>query len=169
MPRKKRGRQDDFEDEYYEDDGYGNGYDDSGYDDEPYYDETGITDKSLSKARRYVVISILFLLLCIGGFFGIQTLGKAKVVNARNNCWMNEYNVEKVASNYILTNGLMSYPAYIEDVSDYSEPSCPSGGTYTWDPVGGEYVCSEHGHYPKGFGDPKSQDMGTQQIVTEDD
>ena len=167
MPkRKKKKQQEDFyEEDYYEEDNFV----DDNYDDEPYYDETGITKASLSKARRYFIISILFFLLSIGGFFGIQLFDNIRTANAQRTCWLNEQQVEEQALDYVRKNSFMSYPAYIEDVSGFVEPKCSSGGTYTWEPVSGQYVCSEHGHYPKGFNAPEAEQLGTETIVTEEE
>lgn len=129
-----------------------------------YQENKKIDVASLSKARRYKVIAVLVLILMFlsfGAYYLIYTQG---VTGKQARCWAYEQQVEKLAQSYVTTNGLDSYPAYVEDIPGFSDidPKCPSGGQYTWNPVTGEYTCSVHEHYPEGWGAPQSQ---TQSVV----
>lgn len=142
----------------------GSQYDEYGeyYGDE-YEDRIGVW--SLSKARKYKAFAFVMLalsLLSCGAWF---MFGNFSVSQRQSNCWTYELTVEQLAQKYVTNNGLDSYPAYIEDVPGFTDLSysCPSGGSYTWNPVTGEYYCSEHGHHTDEFGEPTST---TQSVVT---
>ena len=113
---------------------------------------------SLRKSRKYLAAGIVSMIIvaAIGGIIYIS-------------CWSYEQQVEQFASNYASKNGLASYPAYLKDIPDAGDTltgKCPDGGSYTWNPVTGEYTCSVHGHYPNGWNAPRSQSLGTTTTVT---
>lgn len=124
---------------------------------------------SLRKSRKYLVAGIVstIIVAAIGGIIYVMS---GQLVYARqSNCWTYEQQVEQFASNYASQNGLASYPAYLEDIpgaDDVLTGECPDGGSYTWNPVTGEYTCSVHGHYPSGWNAPRSQSLGTTTTVT---
>lgn len=162
-------RDDDRRDAEY---GDAQGYDIEGYsgesDDEEFYTETSheATYQSMRKARRYLIISLIGLVLVAGaGFFLFQDVKRQKTTN-QNNCWMCQLTVEERVNKYVKENGLTANPAYLEDVPNaIVDYQCKEGGSYTWYPVSGSYVCSEHGHHPDNFGEQQSQVTGTSQTA----
>lgn len=126
-------------------------------------DTTGISLGSMKKAAKYMWLSIVFMILCIGSIFGYFFLYNATIVSAQTNCWLEQQNIENLANKYIVDNGFASLPAYVEDIPGYEQlyRDCPSGGGYTWNPVLGQFSCSEHEHYPEGFNKAQSQVQGT--------
>lgn len=170
--RRKRSEpeyDDNYDDQYDEqyDDEYDDDQDDSSYDDEyedefvdsDAYDGIGVTPKSMSKARNYWIVAMLFLFLVVGGSAIIFIMMKSQTDGYRTNCWIYEQTIESMVSNYVTKNGLSANPAYIEDIPGIAgnSYSCKAGGSYTWNPVSGTYECSEHGHFPADFQAPQSQ------------
>lgn len=124
---------------------------------------------SLRKSRKFMAIGIvsIFVVILIG--LGCYVFSTQQALARRNTCWAYEQQVEQWAANYVNQNGLASYPAYLEDIDGSDEMlkgKCPDGGEYTWNPVTGEYACSEDGHYPDGWNSPKSKSTGSTQTVT---
>ena len=108
---------------------------------------------SLKKSKRYLFLGIGMLVLSIILVVGFIVLFNTSVKGKQERCWKYQQDIEAVANQYMVTNGFSSLPAYVEDLKVYDQikQECPSGGEYTWNPVTGEYSCSEHGHYPEGF------------------
>ena len=146
------------------------GYDIEGYsgesEDEEFYTEASheATYQSMRKAKRYLIISLIGLVLVAGaGFYLFQSVRRQKTMN-QNNCWTCQLTVEERVNKYVKENGLTANPAYLEDVPNaIVDYQCKEGGSYTWYPVSGSYVCSEHGHHPDNFGEQQSQITGTTQ------
>lgn len=184
-PRRKKRHDDEYyEDDRYdessdseEDDGYsyGDDEDDDRYDYDDYddmvEDDYGINLQSKKKAGRYRIISLLFLLLVIG-CSALLFVYKQKVANEhQTNCWTYQVTVENQIQKFVRTNGLSANPAYVDDVPGISGIKfvCPDGGSFTWNPVDGEFYCSEHGHYPDSFVTPESEVTGTTVTEVKDD
>ena len=133
-----------------------------------YYEHEAAADievSSLKKARKYNIIAIAFfilvVLICLFYVFFIQQFK----TNRELTCWSYQVQVEQLSSQYVTVNGFSSNPAYIEDIPTFgSGPSCPSGGTYTWNPVSGTYTCSEHGHHPSTFAQPQSETKSVTEV-----
>lgn len=126
-------------------------------------DERSVTLDSLRRSRKHVLIAIVFLVLAILAVIGYIFMYNNSIINHRNTCWLHQQQVEFLAESYATENGLASLPAYIEAVPNFEsiKMDCPDGGTYTWNPVTGEYYCSEHGHWPLGFNEAQSVNQGT--------
>lgn len=124
---------------------------------------------SLRKSRKYLAAGIVSMII-VAAIGGIIYIMSGQFTSARQaSCWSYEQQVEQFASNYASKNGLASYPAYLKDIPDAGDTltgKCPDGGSYTWNPVTGEYTCSVHGHYPNGWNAPRSQSLGTTTTVT---
>lgn len=118
---------------------------------------------TLKRARRYEIIALVFMFLMCLLPLGYSTLAKNSVNNAQTTCWKNEQTIEALAQQYVTVNGLSSYPTYVEDIPSFNEiaQQCPIGGSYTWNPIVGEYSCSVHQHYPEGFNESQSIRQGT--------
>ncbi len=69
----------------------------------------------------------------------------------REACFSNERVVETQASAWIAENAGTQPPASVQAMVAGgvlgSAPTCPSGGTYTYDPGAGRLTCSVHGHF----------------------
>ena len=69
----------------------------------------------------------------------------------REACFSNERVVETQASAWIAQNPGTQPPASVQAMVAGgvlgSAPTCPSGGTYTYDQGGGRLFCSVHGHF----------------------
>lgn len=136
---------------------------------EEYESASGISLRTLKRAGRFMWLSIIFLiisLLCIGGF---MLMYNSSVVNKERSCWTEQQNIEALAEKYVLDNGFSSLPAYVEDIPGFENVyiDCPTGGSYTWNPITGQYSCSEHGHWPEGFNQAQSINQGTSTVVIE--
>lgn len=157
------------DDRGYDDiEGYG-GESDSDFSEEYYTEESHeATYQSMRKARRYLVISLVTLVAVVAaGFFLFQSVKKQAATN-RTNCWTCQLTVEERVSKYVKENGLTANPAYLEDVPNaIVDYQCKDGGSYTWYPVSGSYVCSEHGHHPDDFGEQQSKVTGTNATAIE--
>ena len=141
------------------------GYADDGYGDLYIEDEhTGVNRQSLRKSRRYLIIGFIGLAIAVIAFIMNLVLYQSGVTSHQNACWNNELKAEQLAQQYVTTNGFTSLPAYLEDIPGFTDMNltCPDGGTYTWNPVTGEYYCSEHEHHPDSFGQAQSIQLGTQ-------
>ena len=134
-------------------------------------DETGVDRFSLRKSRRYLGLGIFGMICAIFCFFACVAMYNSGITSKQIACWRHELEVEELADAYVSVNGFTSFPAYVEDIPTFStiEADCPSGGSYTWNPVTGEYYCSEHEHYPDGYFDESSTSLGstTTTITTE--
>lgn len=142
---------------------------------EAYYEEPssngGITLRTLKRSGRFLWISIIFLLVSVLLVVGFLMMYNSSVVNAKRSCWVEQQNVETLAEKYVVDNGFLSLPAYVEDVPGFENVyhDCPSGGSYTWNPITGQYSCSEHGHWPEGFNQAQSINQGTTTVMIEAD
>lgn len=118
---------------------------------------------SLRKSKRYMILGIVMIAFVLSGLFGYTVLEKQSAINHRDACWSYEQKVEQLAFNYATQNSFSSYPAYIEDIPEFAniQQQCPDGGSYTWNPITGEYTCSEHGHYSSDFNKAQSIKTGT--------
>lgn len=128
-----------------------------------YEEKDGITYASLKKSTRFMVIALVMLALSVGAVFMYITMYNSSLVSRERACWLYEQQIEALASKYMTSNGFSSLPAYVEDIPGYDSISqeCPTGGSYTWNPITGEYTCSEHQHYPDGFNGAESSVTGT--------
>lgn len=138
--------------------------------DEPILEEntnTGISLTSMRRAGRYMWIAIIFMIVSILIVVGYMFLYNSSIVSAERQCWVEQQQIEALANRYVVDNGFSSLPAYVEDVPAFDQiyVDCPSGGTYTWNPVLGQYSCSEHGHYPEGFNQAQSS-ISSQKTIT---
>lgn len=138
---------------------------------EEYYEESagGITPRTKKRAGRFMWVSIIFLIiaiLCLGGFYMMYN---SSIVNKERSCWVEQQNVEALAEKYVVDNGFLSLPAYVEDIPGFENVynPCPAGGEYTWNPITGQYSCSEHGHWPAGFNQAQSINQGTTTVMIE--
>lgn len=140
--------------------------DDLEYDDS----RTGVSLQSMKKAKRYMWISIGFMIICIALVAGYIFLYNSSITSAQRACWLEQQNIELLANKYVVDNGFSSLPAYVEDIPAFEQiyADCPSGGEYTWNPILGEYSCSEHGHYPPQFNQAQSIISGQQTHVVTD-
>lgn len=142
---------------------------------EAYYEDSssngGITLRTLKRSGRFLWISIIFLLVSVLLVVGFLMMYNSSVVNAKRSCWVEQQNVEALAEKYVVDNGFLSLPAYVEDVPGFENVyhDCPSGGSYTWNPITGQYSCSEHGHWPEGFNQAQSINQGTTTVMVEAD
>lgn len=142
---------------------------------ETYYEDPssngGITLRTLKRSGRFLWISIIFLLVSVLLVVGFLMMYNSSVVNAKRSCWVEQQNVEALAEKYVIDNGFLSLPAYVEDVPGFENVyhDCPSGGSYTWNPITGQYSCSEHGHWPEGFNQAQSINQGTTTVMIEAD
>lgn len=123
----------------------------------------GITYDSMKRGGKFMIAAIIVFILSLMALFGYQYLYNSSIINKERACWLQEQRVEQLAQKYMTSNGFSSLPAYVEDIPGFSDiqADCPSGGSYTWNPVNGEYTCSEHQHYPDGFNGAKSVNEGT--------
>ena len=145
--------------------GQGRG-DGSYYDDGSLYIEdehVGVNRGSLRKSRKYLFIGVFGLVASIAAFVLYFILYQNGITANQYACWSHQVQVEQLAQQYVTTNGFTSLPAYVDDIPTFSDiyMECPDGGSYTWNPVTGIYYCSEHQHYPDGFGDAQSITLGT--------
>jgi len=93
-----------------------------------------------------VVIVILGILaaVAIPKYMDIDTSAKEKV------CETNRGTIASVCSIYYAStamSGTPAYPSTYNDTSLYANsevPSCPSGGTYTYDSTKGKVTCNTH-------------------------
>lgn len=139
---------------------------------EDYIEENGgITVRTMKRAGKFMWASIIFLLLSISAIAGYWFLRNSSIINEQRYCWVNEQNVESLAERYVNENGFSSLPAYVEDIPGFENVAqeCPSGGAYTWNPITGEYSCSEHAHWPEGFNQAQSINRGTTTVMIEVD
>lgn len=142
---------------------------------EAYYEDPssngGITLRTLKRSGRFLWISIIFLLVSVLLVVGFLMMYNSSVVNAKRSCWVEQQNVEALAEKYVVDNGFLSLPAYVEDVPGFENVyhDCPSGGSYTWNPITGQYSCSEHRHWPEGFNQAQSINQGTTTVMIEAD
>lgn len=136
-----------------------------------YYEEApgGISPRTKKRAGRFLWISIIFLIISILCIAGFMMMYNSSVVNAKRSCWVEQQNIEALAEKYVVDNGFLSLPAYVEDIPGFENVfiDCPSGGTYTWNPITGQYSCSEHGHWPEGFNQAQSINQGTTTVMIE--
>lgn len=135
-----------------------------------YMEESGgITVRTLKRAGRFMWLAIIFLLLTILAIFGYMQLYDSSIVSEERSCWRNQQNVEELAETYITQNGFSSLPAYVEDIPGFDNvvQACESGGSYTWNPITGQFSCSEHGHWPEGFNQAQSINRGTTTVMIE--
>lgn len=69
----------------------------------------------------------------------------------RDACFVNERTVETRAAGWTAQNAGTQPPAGVESMVDAgilrSVPSCPSGGTYSYDASSGRLTCSVHGRF----------------------
>lgn len=147
---------------------------DGDYTEQYYYEEEepgGITLRTLKRAGRYMWIGIVFFLISLALIGGYIVLYNSSIVNEKRSCWVEEQNIELLAQKYVTDNGFSSLPAYIEDIPGFENvyKECPTGGAYTWNPITGEYSCSEHGHWPEGFNQAQSINQGTTSVMVEVD
>ena len=126
-------------------------------------DDKSVTLMSLRRSRKHVLVALVFMVLAVLAVVGYIFMYNNGIVSRRNACWLHQQQVEQLANTYVTENGLASLPAYIETVPNYESLNmkCPDGGTYTWNPVNGQYYCSEHGHWPDGFNSAQSIKYGT--------
>lgn len=134
-------------------------------------EHTGVSRASLRRSRTFLFVGICGLLCSIIAFILCVVLYQTGITNHQNACWNHELQIEQLAQQYITTNGFTSLPAYVEDIPTFTsvQKECPDGGSYTWNPVTGEYYCSVHQHYPDGYGRAQSVNMGTETTVISDD
>lgn len=140
-------------------------------DNEMYSDEYYAADEakeidlaSLRKSKKYMFIGLGMFILSLLLVFGFIFMSGVTVKGKQERCWKYQQQVEEAAKQYMVTNGFSSLPAYVEDLKIYEQikQECPSGGEYTWNPVTGEYSCSEHGHYPEGYNSAQSVTLDVQ-------
>lgn len=141
---------------------------------EEYYEEEpsgGITLRTLKRSGRFLWLSIIFLLISVLLVAGFLMMYNSSIVNAKRSCWVEQQNIEALAEKYVVDNGFLSLPAYVEDIPGFENVyhECPSGGSYTWNPITGQYSCSEHGHWPEGFNQAQSINQGTTTVMVEAD
>lgn len=77
---------------------------------------------------------------------GANVAPKATLFAQRQACYLTQENAEGAGRVFAASSG--SVAANIAELSDFGlskPPSCPAGGTYTWDIAGGRLVCSVHG------------------------
>lgn len=129
----------------------------------------GITLRTMSRAGKFMWLAIAFLIVTILMFLGYVFLYNSSIVNEERSCWVQQQNIEALCQKYITENGFSSAPAYIEDIPGFQNVAhdCPSGGSYTWNPITQQYSCSEHGHWPDGFNQAQSVNTGTTTIMIE--
>lgn len=110
---------------------------------------------------------IAFLLFALVALAVSFVFGKQVKQSRLDQCWSYQVRVENLAQSYVTQQGGSSFPAYVEDIPGFDEigAECPSGGKYTWDPVSGRYVCSEHGPHPDGYAAPQSTVEGTNTVT----
>lgn len=149
---------------------YSSGKDKAIRGDKKHDNDTGNVDMSapvnmdvLRRARHYEVVALVFMILMMFLPGGYALAFKSSISSAQSSCWKYEQTVEALANQYVTVNGLSSYPAYVEDIPSFNEiqSQCPKGGSYTWNPITGEYSCSVHQHYPEGFNSSQSINEGT--------
>jgi prepilin-type N-terminal cleavage/methylation domain-containing protein len=112
-------------------------------------------EKGFSLVELMVVVVIIGVLVAIAIPVYNITTDRAE----RGACHANQRMIEGAASQYAMNTGKS-----INDVNDLNEyfkngtPTCPSGGTYTYDIEDGKVSCDKHDHYseedlPSGGGD----------------
>lgn len=139
---------------------------------EEYVEESGgITVRTMKRAGRFMWASIFFLILTILLVAGYLYMYDSSVVSIERACWMNQQNVETLSQRYVTENGFSSMPAYVEDIPGFDNvvKECEAGGAYTWNPITGQFSCSEHGHWPEGFNQAQSILRGTTTVMIEAD
>ena len=128
---------------------------------------------ALRRARRYEIIAIVAVAIMLLSFLLYFMFLRNSTAGIRNRCWEQQKAVEQLAAEYVTSNGLSSYPAYISDIPTIGEReiTCPDGGTYVWNPIEGTYSCTKHGHYPNGYEAPQStvQNVVETPIETDED
>lgn len=131
--------------------------------------DSAITLDSFRRSKRYIALSIIFVLASLMLIVGFMFIKSNSETQKQHACWKHQQQVEQLATKYATNAGLASLPAYIEDVPGYSgiQSDCPTGGSYTWNPVSNEYYCSEHSHWPPGFNQAQSINQGTQTTMVD--
>ena len=152
-----------------EDSGFDRAYDDmmSEFD-----DGTGVNARSLRKARKYLILSVSPVIAAIASFVLLTAYNNGVLGNEYTGCWTHEQKVEALATKYVEENAFASYPTYVEDIPSFKGLSayrCPKNGTYTWNPITGEYTCSEHGHYDPEFNKATTDSTGQSSRVINND
>jgi prepilin-type N-terminal cleavage/methylation domain-containing protein len=96
-----------------------------------------------------VVIIILGILAAVAVPKFIDLSDEAEAAT----CKANQHAIEAAASMYYAEQAVAGTPAFPADLASMasqftsgSTPTCPSGGTYTYDPATGSVVCSVAGH-----------------------
>jgi competence protein ComGC len=109
--------------------------------------------KTKNHAVIWIVLAVvLVVLLGCGGIMAaiaIPIFSAAKGSAQAKVCWAQERTVEGAAQMYQAEKGELpdSMDAMVSEGLLKQVPTCPTGGTYTYDDSTGELTCSQHGSY----------------------
>lgn len=107
--------------------------------------------KLFRKEEGFTLVELMVVVLIIGILvaIAIPVFNAAKSNAQRKTCFANERTVDGAARSYEAEEGALPANVAALVTGDYlkAEPTCPAGGTYTWDATAGELDCSTHGRY----------------------